>query len=196
LKKDRNLWKFFGSYSLFYGSFLIFGGSANFLIKPFGFADLSISIAAVGLILFGTVGAIIGSIFIKKTGKYKLLITITTFTASGMLAVMVFQLLILPAAGLTMLVVAVIGLFVVPVVPASYEIGCEVAFPIGEAQVTGILNGGALLCAFVLDSIMTAAIGFGTKERTTVFIMFLFFFLSGGSYIYYKTEIILKRKEF
>lgn len=113
-----------------------------------------------------------------------------------MLTVMIFQLLILPVPAITMMIVAVIGFFVVPVVPTSYEIGCEVAFPIGEAQVTGILNGGALLCAFIMDSILTAAIGFGTKGKTVGFVITLIIFLVIGAFIYFKTEIVLKRKEF
>ena len=172
---------------MFYGTFLIFGSSANFLIKPFGFSDITISLAAVGLIIFGAVGAVLGSIFLKRTRRYKVLITVTTFSAAGMLTVMIFQLLILPVPALTMLIVAVIGFFVVPVVPTSYEIGCEVAFPIGEAQVTGMLNGGALAWAFIMDSILTAVIGFGTKGKTVGFVLTLIIFLVLGAYIYFKT---------
>jgi drug/metabolite transporter (DMT)-like permease len=79
-----------------------------------------ISLAAVGLILMGTVGAIIGSIFIKKTRKYKMMITVTTFASMGILALMTFQLLIVPVDFLTLIIVCFVGFFVVPVVPASY----------------------------------------------------------------------------
>jgi MFS family permease len=150
----------------------------------------------VGLILFGAAGAVLASIFIKRTGRYKMLITVTTFAATGMLAVMVLQLLIVPLAGITMIIVAAVGFFVVPVVPISYQIGCELAFPIGEAQVTGLLNGGALVWAFLIDSILTAAIGFGTIARTVAFMMILITFLAVGSFLYFRTAILLKRKEF
>lgn len=196
IKKDRNLWKFFGAYSLFYGSFLIFGSSSNFLIKPFGFSDTIISLSAVGLILFGAVGAVVGSIFIKRTRQYKVLLTVTTFAACGALTVMILQLLIIPVPGLTAIIVAVVGFFVVPVVPTSYEIGCEVAFPIGEAQVTGLLNGGALIWAFIVDSLLTVIIGFGSVGKTVGFMITLIVFLVVGSFLYFKTAINLKRKEF
>lgn len=120
LKADRNLWKFFSAYSIFYGTFLIFGASANFLIKPFGFSSLTISLSAVGLIVMGAVGAVIGSIFIKKTGRYKLLITVCTFSAVGLLVLMMLQLMIVPLSGITMIIVAFAGFCVVPVVPTSY----------------------------------------------------------------------------
>jgi FLVCR family feline leukemia virus subgroup C receptor-related protein len=121
---------------------------------------------------------------------------VATFAAAGTLAVMVFQLLVLPVPGITMIIVGVIGFFVVPVVPTSYEIGCEVAFPIGEAQVTGILNGGAQIWAFIMDSLLTAIIGFGTVGRTVGFMIVLIIFLVMGAFLYMKTEIVLKRKEF
>lgn len=87
-------------------------------------------------------------------------------------------------------------MFVVPIVPASYEIGCEVAFPIGEAQITGILNGGAFIWAFLMDLIMTAAIGFGTKAKSVIFLAILSTFLFLASFLFLKVDLILKRKEF
>ena len=60
----------------------------------------------------------------------------------------------------------------------------------------GILNGGALFWAFIMDSILTAAIGFGTKTKTIVLMFVLILFLITGAIIYLKTEIILKRKQF
>lgn len=149
-----------------------------------------------GLILFGAVGAVVGSIFIKRTRQYKILLTVATFAACGALTVMILQLLIIPVPGLTAIIVAVVGFFVVPVVPTSYEIGCEVAFPIGEAQVTGLLNGGALIWAFIVDSLLTVIIGFGSVGKTVGFMITLIVFLVVGSFLYFKTAINLKRKEF
>lgn len=105
---------------MFYGTFLIFGSSSNFLIKVFDYSDLMISLAAVGLILFGAVGAIISSIFIKKTKKYKMMITVATFSATAFLLLMTMELLIAPVDFITLIITAFVGFFVVPVVPASY----------------------------------------------------------------------------
>ncbi len=73
-----------------------------------------------GLILFGAVGAVVGSIFLKRTRQYKILVTITTFASCGALIAMMLQLVIIPVPGITAIIVAVIGFFVVPVVPTSY----------------------------------------------------------------------------
>lgn len=95
-----------------------------------------------------------------------------------------------------MIIVGAIGFFVVPIVPASYEIGCEVAFPIGEAQIIGILNGGAFIWAFLLDIIMTAAIGFGSKVKSAIFLAILTAFLFLAAFLYLRADLVLKRKEF
>lgn len=196
IKTDRNLWKFFSAYSIFYGTFLIFGTSANFLIKPFGLSDTVISLAAIALILLGAAGAVTSSIFLKKTRRYKFVITLLTFASTGMLALLGLQSFLLPYEALTVIVVGVIGFFVVPIVPASYEIGCEVAFPIGEAQITGILNGGAFIWAFLLDLIMTAAIGFGSQTKSGIFLAVLTAFLFLATFLYLRVDLVLKRKEF
>ena len=194
IKKDRNLWKFFLSYSIFYGSFQIFGSISNFLIKPFGYKDLTISLSAVSLILLGAVGAVVSSIFIKRTRNYKLLITATTFAGTGIMILLVCQLFIIPNAFITIAIVGCLGFVVIPVIPNSYEIGCELAFPIGEAQVTGLLNGGSLIWAFVIDSLLTLIIGFGDKTKTFIYFVILIGCLCGSSFLYRYTEFHLKRK--
>ena len=120
IKRDRSLWKFFISYSLFYGTFLIFGSSSNFLVKPFGLSDVFISLSAVSLILFGAVGAILSSIFIKRTKKYKILITIATFSSSGALTLLIVFLFVFKSEGLMLICSGLVGFFVVPIVSTSY----------------------------------------------------------------------------
>jgi predicted neutral ceramidase superfamily lipid hydrolase len=71
-----------------------------------------------------------------------------------------------------------------------------VAFPIGEAQITGLLNGGSLVWAFISDSILTAAIGFGTKIKSLVFIFMIAIFIFVGTVLYFLVVINLKRKLF
>lgn len=64
----------------------------------------------------------------------------------------------------------------------------------GEAQVTGILNGGSLFFTFLTTLIISSAIGFGKKSDTTI-VMFAFMaFILAGCVLFFKVEIILKRK--
>lgn len=85
---------------------------------------MAISLSAVSMIILGAVGAIISSLFIKKTKNYSLLIRILTFSASAGLIIMLLQLYTLPKAGITIIIVGLVGFFVVPIVPTTYEIGC------------------------------------------------------------------------
>lgn len=81
---------------------------------------MAISLGAVALIVLGAVGAVLSSVFIKKTKNYGLLIKVLTFSASGGLVLMLLQLFTLPKAGITIIILGVIGFFVVPVVPITY----------------------------------------------------------------------------
>lgn len=48
--------------------------------------------------------------------------------------------------------------------------------------------------AFIMDSILTAIIGFGTENKTLAFMSVLILFLVAGTFTYRKTKIVLKRK--
>jgi len=181
---------------MIYGTFQTFASSANFVIKPFGYTDLQISMAAVFLIIMGTIGAVLSSLYLKRTRKYKKVITICTIGATSTMLLLIIQLHILPHPFFTSSVVAMLGFFVTPIVPISYELGCEMAFPIGEAQVTGLLNACSLIWAFISDSILTAVIGFGTTLRSSIFILMLAIFVGIGSVIYFFIKFDLKRKRF
>jgi len=55
-----------------------------------------------------------------------------------------------------------LGFSFTPLVPVSYDLGCEISFPIGEAQIIGILNGGAMIFTFIITLSISALVGFGT----------------------------------
>ena len=196
VSKDRNSWKFIAGYALVYGTFQVFGTGANFLIKPFGYTDIEISISAVSLILLGTVGAIVFSVIVKRTGEHKKVINVINFSAVGVMLLLGMQLMIIPNPVITVFIVGGLGFVVFPLLPLSYQIGCEICFPVGEAQVTGILNGSAFLFAFLSDLIMTAAIGFGSKLKTALYFSVLFIFLLLGAFCYLLTAFVFKRTQF
>jgi FLVCR family MFS transporter 7 len=101
------------------------------LIKPFGYTDIQISIAAILLIVFGAVGAVLASLYLNRTQKYKKTIMICTIGACSTLILFGLQLHFFPTVYVMVCFVALMGFFVVPIIPLSYQIGCEVAFPIG-----------------------------------------------------------------
>jgi hypothetical protein len=64
----------------------------------------------------------------------------------------------------------------------------------GEAQVTGILNGGSLFFTFLTTLIISSAVGFGEKTNTMVVMIIFMAFILGGCFVFFKVKIILKRK--
>lgn len=124
VKKDKNLWKFFSCYWLIYGSFQTFASSANLLIKPFGASNRDISVAAVMLILLGSVGAVLGSFYLKKTGQYRRLFRFCCLGALSLIVLLALQLIALDSVALIQLNVGILGFFLTPIIPTSYQIGC------------------------------------------------------------------------
>lgn len=114
------------------------------------------------LMIIGTIGAIVFSLYIKKTSNYKTTTRIIAIGSPVMLIILCGWLNLVNVKFLTTLIISVMGFLLTPVVPLSYDLGCELAFPMGEAQVTGLLNGGAMLWAFLSSSLITAVVGFGT----------------------------------
>ena len=59
-----------------------------------------------------------------------------------------------------------------------------------------MLNGGALIWAFVSDSLLTVIIGFDSKGRSIAFMITLIVFIGTGAVFGFLLKIKLKRKEF
>jgi hypothetical protein len=97
---------------------------------------------------------------------------------------------------LTTIIISIMGFIITPVVPISYDLGCELSFPMGEAQVTGLLNGGALLWAFISSSFVAAVIGFGTQRQSLITMVTLSLFILFGSILFFFVKIVLKRHEY
>lgn len=72
MKQDKNLWKFISAYVLVYGTVVALGAEANLLFKPYGYSDIQIGICAITMLVMGVAGSILFSIYLKKTGNYKM----------------------------------------------------------------------------------------------------------------------------
>lgn len=87
------------------------------------------------------------------------------------------------------------GFNLIPMVPISYDLGCELSFPVGEAQVVGIVTGGAMIYTVVLSLTISAAVGFGTPKQSAI-CMGIYIGLSLiGCILYSFVKINLKRRD-
>ena len=162
IKRDRNLWLFFAGYFLCYGTIVTFGANSNFIIKPYDYTDFQIAINAIIPTISGTIGSIVFSTYIKKTYNYKKAIATVTIGGTCMMTLLCIWLNTVNVKAITTIILLVTGFIFTPIVPLCYELGCELTFPMGEAQVIGFLNGGALLWAFLSSAFVTSVFGFGS----------------------------------
>lgn len=88
-----------------------------------------------------------------------------------------------------------VGFTITPLIPISFDLGCELAFPIGEAQIIGLLNGGSMILAFILTSIITAAIKFQTQAQATMAMIVYIVLVAAGSICFFFLKIDLKRRK-
>lgn len=87
------------------------------------------------------------------------------------------------------------GFNLVPMVPVSYDLGCELTFPVGEAQVVGIITGISMLYTVVLTLTISSAVGFGTAKQSGIcMIVYVILFIL-GSILYCTVNINLKRRD-
>lgn len=73
------------------------------------------------------------------------------------------------------------GFNLIPMVPISYDLGCELAFPVGEAQIVGMVTGGSMIYTVFLTLTITTVVGFGTPYQSAVcMIVYICLFLLGA----------------
>lgn len=196
IAKNGNLRSFFLAYFLIYGTFVAFASNCNFIIKPYGYSDMEIATNAIFLMLAGTCGAITFSLFIKRTYNFSLALRIITVGSTFMLSVLCLWLNSTNAKPITTLIISLLGFFLTPLVPISYDLGCELAFPMGEAMVTGLLNGGALLWAFITSTIIASTVGFNSSQSSLMTMIVLTLFILTGSLLFSRIDIHLKRHSY
>lgn len=149
---------------------------------------------AVTLLICGVVGSIIFSLYIKKTGNYRLCIRAIPLLALGFMAIMGIFLNTIPYLWLVFINTACIGFSFTPLVPICFDLGCEMAFPIGEATVIGILNGGSMIYTFIFTSILNATVGLNSKSDSFILMVVFSIILMVGGILFWFVKVVLKRK--
>lgn len=194
IRKDRNLWIFYLGYFLIYGTILSFGSLTNLIMKPYGFSNIQLSIFAIFLLLSGVVGAVCWTFYLKKSLNYRFCIRVITIFSVISMIIICIVLNSIPNLVVVIIFGSVVGFSVTPLMPISYDLGCELCFPMGEAQVTGLLNGGAMLLTFFLSLIITAAIKLETKTQSLAAIIIYIVLVALGTICFYFVKIDLKRR--
>jgi sugar phosphate permease len=81
--------------------------------------------------VIGTIGAILFSLYIKKSFNYKRALRIISLGSTTMLLIFCLWMLTVNQKFISTVIISVLGFMITPIVPVSYDLGCELAFPIG-----------------------------------------------------------------
>jgi hypothetical protein len=79
----------------------------------------------------GTISSILFSLYIKKTSNYRLALRTASIGSSILMIIFAIWLNTGSNKYLTTLLLALLGSCVAPTVPICFDLGCELAFPIG-----------------------------------------------------------------
>lgn len=138
LFKDVQFRKLFAGFVFFYGTLLTFAAIVNFLFKPYGFSDVNmtiiqiqISLFGIGMLFCGVAGSIMLSLYVKKTLKYRFVFQVCTGAALVITILTTLMLNTKPSVFLSLVCVSFMGFLVTPILPLTYDVGCEIAFPVG-----------------------------------------------------------------
>jgi hypothetical protein len=85
--------------------------------------------------------------------------------------------------------------FLIPLVPIMLELGCELAFPVGEGTATGLLFAIGNLFGFFLGLVLSVIVEGESKGQTAGGLGFCFgVFLIGLALIYFMKEHLNRKK--
>lgn len=120
IKKDRNLWLFFAAYCVCYGTLIAVGVNLNFIFKPYGYSDVLIAVNFVTLMVFGIIGSILVSLYLKKTNNYKIALNVVVFGSALMIILVTFWMNTVRWKGITTILICLLGLAGNPLMSICY----------------------------------------------------------------------------
>lgn len=92
---------------------------------------MQISFNGIGLLVFGVVGSVVVSLYVKKTLKYMRAFKVVTLCAVATTVLVNVMLNSFPTVFFSLLCMSAMGFLVTPILPLTYDLGCELVFPVG-----------------------------------------------------------------
>ncbi len=94
---------------------------------------------AASMMITGILSAAVIGIYVEKTLNYRRVFLILAFL--GVVQTIAFSVLLgIDPQFVTLLIVIIVqGVLFIPIMPLSFDYGCDIMFPVGEAQITGTL---------------------------------------------------------
>mmetsp|Transcript_25736 Transcript_25736/g.45199 ORF Transcript_25736/g.45199 Transcript_25736/m.45199 type:complete len:426 (-) Transcript_25736:950-2227(-) len=148
LLKNKNFIYLFISFSAGMGSFNAIATLVAQLTEPYGFNSFDSSVFGAVLIIFGLIGAGVMATIVGKYRSYKR--GLVSLYIGGVVVSTAFAFsLLLGNLYITAAACSVFGFVMIPVLPISYDFGCELTYPVGEAMTGGLLNAGGQIWGII-----------------------------------------------
>ena len=149
----------------------------------------------VALVLSGVSGSILTSFYVKKTLRYKQAMVILSSIGIAMMIIETGVLMNVDSFVPTFLGLSLVGFSTTPILPITYDLACEIAFPVGEAQITGILNSAGMIFSFFMILGSEFSIGYGSTSDSLANLVLLIVIMTVGLIFYCLLKPKLKRRE-
>lgn len=93
--------------------------------------QIEIGVFGIGLIFSGVTGSILASLYVKKTLFYKRVLVGLCLMSLIFMVLETGILILIDSTMITFIGICLIGFCATPILPITYDLGCEVAFPVG-----------------------------------------------------------------
>ncbi len=151
--------------SIVNGSFNVYGTLLDNLLDPYGFKPKDVSTLGGTMTICGIVSACLVGLYLEKTLNYKGVFKV--FGILGSIDVIAFSvgLVIFNDSFIGFLIVVIVqGIVFVPAMPLCFDYGVDIMFPVGEAQITGLMMSGGQIAGLVYIFVGQLAWGLGKDD--------------------------------
>lgn len=133
------------------GTFNIYGSLLDNVLDCFGYTTDEVSYLAASMMIVGIISAALFGLYIERTLKYYVIFKVLAFlgvvVCVGLPLVIGFLKYNFPIA---LLLISMMGVIFIPMMPLSFDYGCDILFPAGEAQITGCLMASGNLVGVIM----------------------------------------------
>lgn len=185
------------------GTFNIYGSLLDDILDPYNFTPDEVSTFGAALMITGIIAAGIFGIYVEKTLKYRNLFRLCSFI--GILTTIGFPLALyftsqsnIKYYWVYMGLVVCQGIVFIPLQPLTIDYGSDTMFPIGEAQITGVMLSVGQIFGILFMEVAQLIFGLGyddMDQRQASFksVIFCNSFLAVGSIVLLLQNGELKR---
>ena len=176
------------SFNMLYGVYTTLGAIINNLVEPFGYTSTDSSIFGATFILLGLVGSFVCSSMLDKTQQYLRTLKIVCW---GSFIMTGFIFLSLPSHSVWLLDlnIAILGIFILPIIPVGFAFSVELTYPVSEAMSNGLMMFFSQLIGTGITFVATSVAGTQPQKQYCTIMFITMMGLSAFSTLFIKEDL-------